>query len=205
MRKQALSLIGTFAVVIAASIVASAALDVSKKSISQGGARRSSTEEGQQLDGRAERAKPLDNITTTPCASSYTMHGGSSAEYRGRYNKGPAAMVCNGNAVYIQQRSDPYYLINLWDPYGGPGEWMVTDETGMRLCNPGGYIVSANQCTCPEKCISKCPACGSFGAWQEATGASDPLDPTFTATCNATYESGANRTNGWCDSGIWWV
>jgi hypothetical protein len=196
MRKQALSLIGTFAVVIATSIVASAALDASSESNSHvGGARLSSTKHGQERDhGRAASAKPLDNVTGTPCDSYYTMYGGSRAEYRGRYNKGSASMSCNGNAVYIQDDTScsncPHYLI-----YTG-SRWWVVSHANMLDCKNTGYIESANDCTCPERCTDPCTGCGAFGAWQENTGKNGGGGTINTATCNADV---------WCDSGIWWV
>jgi hypothetical protein len=127
MRKQALPLIGTFAVVIAASIAASTALslDVVSES-SPGAARLSATNKtGQELArGRAASAKPLDNVTGTSCDAYYNMNGGSIIECRRRYNKGPASMSCNGNAIYIQSdmscSSCLHYLI-----YIGTG-WMMT-------------------------------------------------------------------------------
>eukprot|EP01046_Picozoa_sp_COSAG06_P010709 COSAG06_NODE_590_length_13986_cov_13.403039_9_plen_126_part_00 len=124
MRKQALPFIGTFAVVIAASIAASTELDVAGES-SRGAARLSATKTGQELDrGRAASAKPLDNVTGTSCDAYYNMNGGSIIECRRRYNKGPASMSCNGNAIYIQSdmscSSCLHYLI-----YIGTG-WMMT-------------------------------------------------------------------------------
>ena len=122
MRKQALPLIGTFAVVIAASIAASTELDVAGES-SRGAL--SATKTGQELDrSRAASAKPLDNVTGTSCDAYYNMNGGSIIECRRRYNKGPASMSCNGNAIYIQSdmscSSCLHYLI-----YIGAG-WMMT-------------------------------------------------------------------------------
>jgi len=125
MRKQALPFIGTFAVVIAASIAASTELDVAGES-SRGAARLSATNKtGQELArGRAASAKPLDNVTGTSCDAYYTMNGGSLIPMRGRYNKGSASMSCNGNAIYIQSdmscSSCLHYLI-----YIGTG-WMMT-------------------------------------------------------------------------------
>ena len=195
MRKQALSLIGTFAVVIAASIGASATLLTvnSVNNISQGrGARLSSTKEGHQLDrGRAASAKPLNNVTGTPCDSYYNMYGGSRAQFRGRYNKGPASMTCHGNAVYIQSDTScsgcPHYLI-----YTGHS-WLVTSQDVMKACGTSGTVPSANDCTCPQDCTDPCTGCGSFGAWQENTGRNGNGGG---ATCNE---------DAWCDSGIWWV
>jgi hypothetical protein len=193
MRKQALPLIGTFAVVIAASIAASTALDVVSES-SPGAARLSATNKtGQELArGRAASAKPLDNVTGTSCDAYYTMNGGSLIPMRGRYNKGSASMSCNGNAIYIQSDTScagcPHYLI-----YTGHS-WMVTNQDNMQKCQAIGYVLSANDCTCPERCTDQCTACGAFGAWKEHSGKN-----CGTATCTTCNE------DDWCESGIWWV